>query len=628
MKHRFLFRNILLFILAGLIWTFGIKHLLLEEGLHLMEADHTITSDLLTDHLPDFLFIVFAAWVLYRGINRSYQHLSEANEQLHISHEQIKAHEKAIEVLYDKERYLRSIMSVIHDINGYISTAKDTDELGKKCCSRLLRHSNYRLIWIGMIEKGEIVVQYHSTDLTGYLDFSSLPMPEELRKTNCPICMAIEEDQTIIINDVDDPTLPEKLRAAVKEGIFSLVSLPLKSRGDGQVLGALNIYSASKSGFSVEEVAMLEELAGDIGFAIHAFEEEEKRRRLEEEKLRNYEQTLFSLIDLIESRDTYTAGHTRRVAQYSIMIAGVMGYSEEEIEQLRKAAMLHDIGKIQTPDAILLKPGKLSDYEYELIQEHVSVGYNMLQKIDMYKELAEIMRHHHEHYDGSGYPDGLRSEEIPPLSRIMIVADAFDAMTTSRIYKSRMSVEDAITELQRCAGSQFHPEVVEAAVKTLPNIQLGAAHQLPTSRIDNERLAYFYKDRLTGAFNYDYLPVILKNEDIYGKFHYAYAVFLHGFSKFNNDHGWSYGDWFLGAFGAYLNNTFGEAMIFRRFGDDFLLLSAVPISCNADELERNSPVADTKLGISLLAIDLQAKNVQTIDDIEHILSNTPSSLYR
>jgi putative nucleotidyltransferase with HDIG domain len=616
--HPTIRRAVLLFIAAGLVWTFGIKHLLLEETLRLFEPDHTLGSDLFSDHFPDFLFITLAAWLLYRMIDVNYRRLSEANTKL-------REHEGQIRTLYEKEHYLRSIMGVIRDINGYLISANTIDELGNMSCQRLARHSDYRLVWIGRIEERKIIVKYYSTDLTGYLDFKSLPLPETRSRTSCPICTAIEEDQTVIINDVDDPTLPEKLRAAVESGLYSLVSLPLKSHeGDGsRVFGAMNIYSARQGGFQSEEVAMLEELAGDIGFAIHAFEEEEEHRRLEREKLQNFEQTLFSMIELIESRDSYTAGHTKRVARYSAMIAEAMGYGPAEVEKLRTAAMLHDIGKIQTPDAILLKPGRLSDYEHELIQEHVSVGYTMLRRIDMYRELAEIMRYHHEHHDGRGYPDGLKGDEIPPLSRIMIVADAFDAMTTSRIYKPRMQLDDAIAELRRCSGSQFHPEVVEVAAAVLGKVTLDPVHQLPTSRIDNERLAYFYKDRLTGAFSYDYLHVVLNNEEVFGRFRYACGLFLHGFTELNREQGWSYGDWVLQSLGSHLTRTFSDAIVFRRFGDDFLLLSKEPFPCTPAVLKARPPLADTKLGVSLIQIDMETEGIDSVDGIEAYLASRP-----
>lgn len=619
-QNNTLLRSILYFILAGTVWIFGIEHFLFEEKFHLYEKNHTLSLELLYNHLPNFLFILFAACFLYLIINKSYQNLYSMNKQLRERETDILVNQLEIETLYERERHLRSVMSMVRDINAYLITAKNIDELGKMCCNRLAHFSDYKLVWIGLIEEEKIVVKYHSTDMSQYLDFNTLPLPDKLKKTNCPICKAINEDQTIIINDVTNPTLPEKLRAAADDGIDSLVSLPLKSRIGGEVFGVLNIYSIHKDGFTMEEVAMLEELSGDIGFAIHTFEEENEHKRLDAEKVRNSEQMLFSLIELIENRDSYTAGHTQRVATYCTMIAEAMGYGSEEIQKLHKAAMLHDIGKIQTPDAILLKPGKLDPYEHELIQEHVSVGYRMLHKIDMYRELAEIMRHHHEHYDGSGYPEGLRGDEIPLLSHIMIVADAFDAMTTSRIYKPRMNIDDALSELQQCALSQFHPDVVAAALQVLPEIQLNTAHQLPINRIENERLSYFYKDRLTGTFNYNYLQTVLNNPDIFGKYRYLCSIALKNFTQLNKEFGWAYGDKVLESFGNYLNTSFKDSLQFRQHGDDFLIFSQIPIACNRRILQEDSPLSETMLEVEILILDLEEENIYDIDAIESSLA--------
>jgi putative nucleotidyltransferase with HDIG domain len=613
-KDRFLLKSMLLFVTAEVIWLILFKHMILE----IHPQEHSTLNDMRA-HLLDFLFITIASFIFYKIINKNFQGLEKTNTALEEHEARILTHQLEIETLYERERHLRSVMSVVRDINAYLITTSSIDDLGQKSCSRLARHRDYPLVWIGLIEKDEIVVKHHSKDNSGFLDFTSIPLNPEFGNTACPICRSIQEDRTVIVNDLRDPSLPHKLNTAMTRGIYSLVSLPLKARRDAEVFGSINIYSANQDGFTLEEVAMLEELAGDIGFAIHAFEEEDERKRLEQEKLLNYEQTLFSMIELIENRDSYTAGHTKRVAHYSAIIAENMGYASKEIETLYKAAMLHDIGKIQTPDAILLKPGKLGHNEYDLIQEHVDVGYNMLRKIDMYHELAEIMRHHHEHFDGSGYPDGLSGEQIPGLSRIMIVADAFDAMTTSRIYKPRMSVQEAVAELQRCSGTQFHPEVIDAALEVLPHVTLDVVHQLPTSRIDNERLAYYYKDRLTDTFNYDYLQVVMNNEEVFGRMRYACAIFLNGFTQVNKDMGWSHGDWLLRSFGLFLNRQFSDAVVFRRFGDDFFILSSEAIACNTEQLKFESPLADSKVGVSLTPIDLHDENITTIDGIESYL---------
>ena len=144
----------------------------------------------------------------------------------------------------------------------------------------------------------------------------------------------------------------------------------------------------------------------NIMYKEHLEEMVEKRTKalieLEEEKIRNFEKTLLAFVEMIEDRDTYTGGHSQRVADYSKLIAQKMGRSDAECDLLHQAGILHDIGKIVTPDSILLKPGKLNGLEYKLIQEHVKVGYDLLSKIPMYKEIAEIIFYHHEHYDGGG----------------------------------------------------------------------------------------------------------------------------------------------------------------------------------------------------------------------------------
>ena len=220
-----------------------------------------------------------------------------------------------------------------------------------------------------------------------------------------------------------------------------------------------------------------------------------KAKEILELKIKNYEQHIFSLVNIIEKRDSYTAGHTQRVAKYSVMIAKEMGFSSEKIDDLYRACMLHDIGKISTPDSILLKPGKLTQLEYEIIKEHVVISYELLADVDIYKDIAEIVRHHHEHYDGSGYPQGLKGDEIPIMSQIMTVADAFDAMTTNRVYKTRKSVESALKELVELASKQFHSEVVKAAIIVLKDIEIEInITQRPKNKVEKERFSYFYKD--------------------------------------------------------------------------------------------------------------------------------------
>ncbi|MFT7823319.1 MAG: HD domain-containing phosphohydrolase [Sulfurimonas sp.] len=290
---------------------------------------------------------------------------------------------------------------------------------------------------------------------------------------------------------------------------------------------------------SVQNLTQIQE---NMMYKAHLEEMVEERTQelmaLEKEKIKNFEKTLFALVEMIEARDSYTAGHSQRVAGYSRMIAQKMGRSDVECELLYRAGILHDIGKIVTPDSILLKPGKLNGMEYKLIQEHVKVGYNLLSRIPMYKEMAEVIVYHHEHYNGMGYPHGAKGEEIPFLSRIMIVADAFDAMTTNRIYKGKKDVAQAVEEIKMFSGKQFDPEVVETAVEVLSTLEIpDSVNQLPMTEIEKERFAYFYRDQVTNAYNADYLTFTLNQKRIGKKSCFLHMVSLHNLGLYNKNHG-------------------------------------------------------------------------------------------
>ena len=169
-----------------------------------------------------------------------------------------------------------------------------------------------------------------------------------------------------------------------------------------------------------------------------------------------------SLISLIGFRDQYTSSHSARVANYVRAIATQLGLSDEETETAVFAASVHDIGKIGVPDHILLKPGKLSEEEFAWIQKYPEWGWMSLRHLDGFQQAALLVLHQHERVDGSGYPNKLRGEEIPLGSRIITVADSFDALTTDRPYHRAFSHAEALAELIRCSGSQFDPEVVNA----------------------------------------------------------------------------------------------------------------------------------------------------------------------
>ena len=171
--------------------------------------------------------------------------------------------------------------------------------------------------------------------------------------------------------------------------------------------------------------------------------------------------TVKSLVSAIDAKDEYTRHHSTRVTEFTLKIARTMDFSEKELGDLELAALLHDVGKIAVPESILNKPGRLTDDEFALIKEHPARGESILQPVVELKEIARIVRAHHEHYDGSGYPDALKGREIPLGARIMAVADAYDSITSERPYRKASSHRYAVKEIIRCSGVQFDPEVVE-----------------------------------------------------------------------------------------------------------------------------------------------------------------------
>jgi putative nucleotidyltransferase with HDIG domain len=235
------------------------------------------------------------------------------------------------------------------------------------------------------------------------------------------------------------------------------IAIPIRTRG--RTLGV--IYACGKKNgldFTARERDMLSGISNQAAFALD-------NAGLYHELENLFVGIAWSFASALDAKSPWTAGHSKRVTQYSVAIAEILGQSTEFLNSIQTCGLLHDIGKIGIPEKILDKPGSITRQERLAIAEHASQGAKILEHIDTFQPLLPGIRHHHERWDGRGFPDKLFEIEIPLMARVLAVADAYDAMTSDRPYRQRRTRVDAITEIERCSGSQFDPEIVEAFIE-------------------------------------------------------------------------------------------------------------------------------------------------------------------
>ena len=213
-----------------------------------------------------------------------------------------------------------------------------------------------------------------------------------------------------------------------------------------------------------------------IESGIKSIEQMNQIKKINAELSQTYEQLERAYLDSIqtlrytvEAKDPYTRGHSDRVAQYSVLIGKHLGLPDEDLRTLEIGGLFHDIGKIGVPDTILRKESKLTDDEYSEIKNHPSIGVHILSSATIFQNIIPIVKHHHERYDGKGYPGRLKGKEIPYFARITALADTFDAMTSKRSYRDALSLDVVIAEFERCKGTQFDPELDDVFLDILKN---------------------------------------------------------------------------------------------------------------------------------------------------------------
>jgi len=263
--------------------------------------------------------------------------------------------------------------------------------------------------------------------------------------------------QPLIINDVTgDLRFNSSVDEATGFTTRSMICAPLIVHR--KVIGVIEVLNKQDgSEFTNHDLETLMSVASTAAMAL-------ENAQLQEAILDVYKSTIKALAAAIDAKDHYTRGHSQRVMEYALMGGAALSLPREQLEVLEYAAILHDIGKIGIADCILSKPGYLTEEEWAVMRQHPEIGSEILKDIPFLDNVRELILHHHEWFDGSGYPSGKKQDDIPVGARVLAIADAFDTMTTDRAYRAAIQADGAIQELNRCAGSQFCPKAVQAFI--------------------------------------------------------------------------------------------------------------------------------------------------------------------
>jgi len=335
-----------------------------------------------------------------------------------------------------------------------------------------------------------------------------------------------------------------------------------------------------------------------------------------ETKNESIENLITSFISSLEAKDVYTRGHSESVAFYACEIGKALNLTSSEINLLKTASLLHDIGKVGIPDYILLKPGRLSSTEFEIVKLHTVIGAEIISKVKEFASLSDVIKYHHERWDGTGYPEGIGGEDIPFFSRIISIADSYDAMLAERIYKRCKNKEEAILEIEGCAGSQFDPDIVKRALPVLRDLSIYQVpfHSFVPPAVEEARKTYHYRDILTGARNINALAKDI--EFIYktcGNLYFL-LVDIKQFYFHNISEGFLAGNEYLKNLSKILQEQFAGCSIYRIGGDEFLVISEESIDKIRIEKLKNEIKRQMNIEINyeIHKYNLQCANIQEI----------------
>ena len=278
--------------------------------------------------------------------------------------------------------------------------------------------------------------------------------PGEYEISRTVVNEVVKHGEAVVTTNAQEDPRFDKVQSVVIFNLRSILCVPLKVKEE--LIGVIYADNSVREGvFTEEDCSLLSAFANQAAVAL-------ENAQLFNDISISYDQTLEALVTALEFRELETTMHTRRVVLYSMALAQKMGLSDDQTQQLRRGALMHDIGKIGVPDAILNKPGPLSEDEWVQMRRHSSLGVDILEGIMFFQGAIDIVGASHEQYDGSGYPHGLKGEEIPLGARIFAVVDALDAITSDRPYRKAQSFDEALKEIKSKRGTQFDPKVIDA----------------------------------------------------------------------------------------------------------------------------------------------------------------------
>lgn len=362
------------------------------------------------------------------------------------SRQQAQEREQREHELYDKQRKLSGLMQV----SRQLSTIHQPDELLAMIVRSARDEMNSAVALVGLTQGSELRIM-HAHGLS-QLTLDGL----RWRVGSGVLGRMCVSGESCRMADADGEGWQEGL-PGIRERLRTLLAVPLQSPQDRLPFGVLavgNLLVGER--YLPEQEDYLKILATDAAICI-------KNMRLYEEVERSYNEIILALAQAIEAKDPYTHGHVARVRTHAVKLARALNLPPDEVELISKAAILHDVGKISIPDGILMKPGSLSAEEFEIMKSHAENALHILKDIrSLPPRIIDIVLHHHERYDGKGYPHGLKGEEIPLGAQIIGVADTYDAMTSDRPYRKGFTPDEALRRMESASGTQFNPRLLKA----------------------------------------------------------------------------------------------------------------------------------------------------------------------